>query len=234
MYVDGVFDNGNGGVVSGDGTITANDYTGGGTTFGYIPTSSITDSTTVTSNPLPIELVDFSLININNYILISWITSTEINNNFFTIEKTLNLLDYEVVGYVNGAGNSNQINNYTYIDSNPYLGISYYRLKQTDFDGKYKYFTLKSINMIINRSFDLFPNPAKSCNEITLSFTNFEEPVLVVVNDIYGQELFTKIYITQQNGFVVGMDCMNNLSPGTYIIVATSKNQIYKKKLVIQ
>lgn len=123
--------------------------------------------------------------------------------------------------------------NYEFIDDEPFDGISYYRLKQTDFDGNFEYFPPKSIQILGDKIFNLYPVPAKNCEDVRLYFKNFDDEVLVVVNDIYGREIYTKIIITHQNGFVVGLDCTNTLTSGTYIIIATSKNEIYKKKLII-
>lgn len=88
--------------------------------------------------PLPIELLsfeadyneDFSIIDIN------WATLTETNNDYFTIERSYNGLDFEIITIVNGAGNSNNVLNYEYSDLSTSDKPTYYRLRQTDFDGK--------------------------------------------------------------------------------------------------
>ena len=77
----------------------------------------------------------------------------------------------------------------------------------------------------------IYPNPIRRNEELTIQFDGFKEEILIVVVDIYGNELYSKIIIEHQNGFVVACDCMNRLISGTYIIIATSMNEIYKKKL---
>lgn len=89
--------------------------------------------------PLPIELLSFSAECSNQKIIISWITASEINNHFFTIERSAEGVNFQNIGTIAGAGNSNQNPYYTFEDSEPLEGISYYRLKQTDFDGKFEY-----------------------------------------------------------------------------------------------
>jgi hypothetical protein len=88
---------------------------------------------------LPIELLSFTAAFQNNQILLQWSTGSEINNDYFSLERSINTFDSEVIGYVNGAGNSSQTLHYQFIDQNPLSGITYYRLKQTDFDGSYEY-----------------------------------------------------------------------------------------------
>ena len=147
VTVTGEFYNGNGGVIAGSGSITAGTFTGAGTTFGTQPNSSIPSGTTATS-PLPIELIYFSAeLNNNKTVNVKWTTAVEINNSFYTIEKTKDGKTFETVDVVQGAGNSNYVINYSLTDKNPYFGISYYRLKQSDIDGK---FSLSSMVAIRN------------------------------------------------------------------------------------
>ncbi len=89
---------------------------------------------------LPIELTRFNAEREGEYVNLTWITATERNNDYFTIEQSVNGFDFVVVGYMNGAGNSSSPLAYKLIDSSPELEkVSYYRLKQTDFDGQYAY-----------------------------------------------------------------------------------------------
>ena len=74
-----------------------------------------------------------------------WQTASELHNDYFIIEKSSNGYDWEQSGIVNGAGNSNQVLNYNFIDYFPYLGLSYYRLTQVDFDGAQETFDPKSV-----------------------------------------------------------------------------------------
>lgn len=100
---------------------------------------------------LPIELVSFiGKINGKNNEL-NWETATEINNDFFTIEKTNDGTTFEIVGIQNGAGNSTSYLNYSLMDYDVRNSINYYRLKQTDFDGKFTFSELISIDNRTNK-----------------------------------------------------------------------------------
>ena len=95
---------------------------------------------------LPIELLSFNGVSNGNHNTLYWITASESNNDYFTLEKTNDGKTFNIVGTVNGAGNSNTKIIYSFDDTNVNGEISYYRLKQTDFDGNYKYSDIISIN----------------------------------------------------------------------------------------
>jgi len=117
----------------------------------------------VFSTPLPIELTYFNAKLVNDIVELSWQTLSEINNDFFTIEKSIDARIFETVTTMNGAGNSNQLLNYATQDPNPFEGYSYYRLKQTDFDGQYSYSDVRPIYYSKNGKlgYAIFPNPSK-------------------------------------------------------------------------
>lgn len=99
----------------------------------------------IVPNLLPIELIHFSAERIDNNVLVEWTTSTEINNDYFSIERSRDGLEYEVIGILSGAGNSATQIKYTFLDQKPIDGISYYRLKQTDYNGAIEVFDPTSL-----------------------------------------------------------------------------------------
>lgn len=113
------------------------------------------------ASPLPVELLLFSAKAVkNNKIECQWRTAAEINNAFFTLERSKDATHFEEVGKVNGAGTSNVIHNYSYDDLNPFAGISYYRLRQTDFNGESTWSDIHSVNISNDEiRIEVFPNP---------------------------------------------------------------------------
>jgi hypothetical protein len=97
-------------------------------------------------NGLPIELLYFSVVDCKTGNLLSWSTASERNNNYFNIEKTKDGKDWSSIMTENGAGNSSNILYYSFVDENVESIINYYRLKQTDYDGKFKYSEIISID----------------------------------------------------------------------------------------
>jgi hypothetical protein len=120
----------------------------------------------MTSTPLPITLVDFKAYRIDpTTVALQWRTEMESNNKGFDVEKRLDRdVFFSFTAFVPSAaqgGNSNSVLNYTYTDANDYYGITYYRLKQTDLDGKYTYTVIKAVSGsgMTGVSVLLYPNP---------------------------------------------------------------------------
>jgi autotransporter-associated beta strand protein len=95
---------------------------------------------------LPIDLLNFNGEISTSANLLTWSTLSEINNDYFTIEKTIDGILFEIVGIVNGSGNSNEFNEYQLLDNSAREVINYYKLSQTDFDGKTKSFDMIAID----------------------------------------------------------------------------------------
>lgn len=112
--------------------------------------------------PLPVELKDFYAIENNGSAHIIWATEKETNNDFFQIEKSKEGSVFESYTQVKGAGNSVSKIEYEVNDPNPYKGITYYRLKQVNFDGSYSYSKTVFIKSQILEISSLYPNPATS------------------------------------------------------------------------
>jgi len=119
-----------------------------------------------------------------------WIPSTvtsEINNDFFTLERSRDAMDSEIIGFVEGAGNSSQTLHYEFVDYDPLPGISYYRLKQTDFDGSYEYsqWVAVEVNDLKGRLEALAISQPKGL--MLRIFTPTGHPLQVQLADIYGR-----------------------------------------------
>lgn len=111
---------------------------------------------------LPVEMIDFSAENNNRNVLLKWETASEKNNDFFTIEKTTDGKNWGLVTTTKGTGTSTTKHSYIAYDERPYNGISYYRISQTDFDGKVnKYPKVVSVSFNTTVLGHVFPNPTK-------------------------------------------------------------------------
>jgi len=191
----------------------------------------------VSETPLPIDLLSFD-VNVNgNKIDLSWITASEINNDYFTVQKSKNGVDWEDVLTVNGAGNSSQTIHYFDSDYSPYSGLSYYRLKQTDFDGKTSYSSIVPVKYMLDNTgnISLFPNPIEGGETLQISFKDIkEEEVLVVLRDIAGKEFYSKLVLEIEDEKLVGLPIDKVIPKGIYIVTATSENQIYNQKLIVK
>jgi hypothetical protein len=157
------------------GTGTDNNY---GMVFGKICFSCTT----------PITLLSFNAVKNGRRVDIFWQTASEINNDYFTVEKSKNGIDFIVTESIKGAGNSQSKLNYETTDHSPYNDISYYRLKQTDFDGKVSYSEIEKVNFSDNKNITVYPNPGTGIFKIEGLGTESE----ITVHNLLGQTILTK------------------------------------------
>ncbi len=186
-------------------------------------------------SPLPITLLNFDAIKNDNKVDISWSTASEQNNDHFTVQRSKDAITFEDVTTIKGATNSSSIINYNETDYNPYNGLSYYRLKQTDLNGSVKYFNMVPVNYGFEQSkgINIFPNPSSGNININLSGLENQEAV-IVVRDITGKEYFSKVLLSVTDNQVYAADLEGRLIPGTYIVIASSNNKVYSQKIIIK
>ena len=137
--------------------------------------------------PLPIELLHFNVTSEKDHVLIDWATAAEINNDFFTIERSIDGYTWSVLGYVEGAGNSNHTRYYGFKDENPVNGVSYYRLKQTDYDGQYEYFEPVAVQFRSDNNELKIVSVRNSRNNLTIVFNCNDHNALLEAIDINGR-----------------------------------------------
>ena len=146
------------------------------------------------SSFLPITLIyfDFKYNKINGSININWSTGSEINNDYFQIEKSKNGLDFNPIGIIRGSGNSTITINYSYTDDDPILPITYYRLKQVDYDGNFTYSKIIYCNPLNGENLLIKPNPTKQIIEL-ISESKYDKFVSIDIININGKILETRI-----------------------------------------
>lgn len=218
----------------GNSTYTG-DATSGSVTSNVITSfSPFSLGSSSSNNPLPIKLLSFNALPVSNGIEINWITASEENNDFFTIERSLDGINSEIITTVDGAGNSNSKLSYSYIDENPESGISYYRLKQTDFDGKFEYFNWVKVEWNAAGAFafeSIGPNPCKDNLKI-----NFNSPddsdVKVSLIAMNGKVVYEEVHNTVAGNNEINITSVANMDKGIYLVYLNNNNKIISKKLL--
>lgn len=165
--------------------------------------------------PLPIELISFDAKAIDEeQVQLDWKTASEINNDYFTIERSVDGQEWVTVARKAGALHSNTIRTYKAMDLDPVMGVSYYRLKQVDRDGRWSVSHVRKVHLTTSDLADVrvYPNPAE--DQVTLSGLDVDVEQLKVFN-AYGQEVTTAVTLQKvaEKMMVVQMDA---LSPGIY------------------
>ena len=183
------------------GGVATNNWTGNITsaTFNNFHTFFALGNPPGGGNPLPIELATFSATLNGKQVDVKWTTQAEINNHFFTIERSSDNVNFSELGRVEGAGNSTSTNEYAYTDFHPLTGVSYYRLKQTDYDGKCAYFPVSVIRNVRKGTFLVYPNPSTS-QVVHLNYGDDQlKYFTITVQDITGRIIPSKV-VPEENG----------------------------------
>ena len=134
---------------------------------------------------LPIELVYFTADEIGGGVRFAWKTASELNNDYFTIEFSIDAVEFTELTTIEGAGTSSEPNRYRYTDFSSNCGIVYYRLKQTDFDGKYSYSKTVSVAFAehqISDSYNYFIYPNPATDRISIGGGSYESVSFVSAN----------------------------------------------------
>ncbi len=183
--------------------------------------------------PLPIELLSFDAEPVGNTVLVSWTTASEINNDFFTVERSVDASIFTPIGTVNGAGNSSSTRSYSFVDVQPMMGVSYYRLRQTDFNGDFEVFDPAAVNfgsgMVQGAA--LFPNPAVEYAHVMIN-TASSGKGWVRVTDVTGR-LISNFQIVMEKGMTPFTLQTDNLAPGKYLVtVEAADGKVYNLPLM--
>ncbi|MDX2360999.1 MAG: T9SS type A sorting domain-containing protein [Crocinitomicaceae bacterium] len=174
------------------------------------------------ATPLPVELLEFNAtMNYENRSVdLDWTTAAEINNDYFTVERSKDGYNWEGLFSVQGAGNSTSMNSYSGLDYDPQFGVSYYRLKQTDYNGDYKYSNPVSVVRLDGSGTSnhyIYPNPATNALNILVD----ERPnsrLSISIYSVTGQLVHQQTEISSYGTQELKVD-LSNLSAGSYMLV---------------
>ena len=190
---------------------------------------------------LPIELIQLDAAAKNGHILISWATASETNNHFFTVEKSRDGRIFELVSHENSKapyGNSSELLHYEIKDLDPREGVTYYRLKQTDFDGSFDY--SRPVGVVYGKtsevSFNLYPNPNNG-NGFTITISGLAEWQQgdLIINDIYGKTISSaKIEADGSGNLIEAHGNGLKLNPGIYFVSLFFPGEKYTLRMVVK
>lgn len=188
------------------------------------PSGSLFGPIVLVGGPLSIELIDFSVEQKRGELYFEWSTSSESNNDYFTIESSSDNLNWNELGFHDGAGNSNETIEYNLVLNNDY-NDQYFRLRQTDFDGTTSVSNVISIKNIINSSINVFPNPVKS--DYLVVETEMEKYNVRIIS-LTGKVVYHENDINQNVYKIDGL----NLENGAYIVELSNQNEVLTSRVI--
>ncbi|MEL6534424.1 MAG: hypothetical protein AAFQ98_03375 [Bacteroidota bacterium] len=214
-------------IISGETAQSYTPTTNGAYAVEVTNTGCVDTSSCVVISSLPVELVSFEARRNKHRVDLKWLTATELNNDYFTIERSQDLITWQEVLRQNGAGNSHAMREYTAVDNQPWMGTSYYRLKQTDFDGQFAFSEVEVVDGAISQP-AISINPSFVRNELTLEGQDIEANRINLL-DPQGKDLTCHVKVIQASStrMVLGLA---DLPAGIYFIaLGTSVHKLYKQ-----
>jgi hypothetical protein len=240
------------GTVTAVGNLGIARYTGTGTVWNLFATSGVNNvtgfmssanrtavgiytGTDVAVNPVPVKYVAFTASTDAKDVILDWNTASEINNNGFEIERSVDGKQFEYVNLVKGAGNSADVHAYSYTDADAFTvaknNTLYYRLKQVDFDGQFTYSNTVKVSKDADESgVTVYPNPYNS--DVTVSFRATEGKASVEVIDIRGRVVMTETLATKAGMNRIMISKASELQSGIYFARIQVNGQTTMVKLV--
>ena len=194
----------------------------------FYDTAVVTASSTV-----PVKMISFEGNKKDNNAFLNWATSSEINNDYFIIERSFDGSNFEKIGTVKGKVNSTVISNYSYTDqgifNDPKNQIIYYRLNQVDLDGTSTISQVVIVTSIDdNNGLTIFPNPSNGIFNIVLE-TKSNSLAKIKIIDIFGKTVWNN-----ERTLLNGINAINvNLSKGNYILLIEENDRLTTKKIII-
>ena len=183
---------------------------------------------------LPIELTSFTAECDKKQVNIKWEVATQTNNDYFTIERAVDGKNFENIGTIKGAGNSSQTMNYTFVDTDPVAEAAYYRLKQTDYNGKSETFSPLYVTCDDAIGFSVKANSNQMNDEIIYLTVNGakNENVLIILTDIFGRNVCSKIISENSDSYLTTLSPGQKLTSGMYLIFASMKDKCANVKIM--
>ncbi|MFN5318941.1 MAG: T9SS type A sorting domain-containing protein, partial [Bacteroidia bacterium] len=219
-------DHGNGGT---SGNTVAGSLTSSGTISSFSP---FTLSSSTSENPLPINLVDFSAVAADGTVDVTWTTASETNNDYFVVEASKDAREFNEVATVDGAGNSNAMLNYQIKDSNPFAGVSYYRLKQVDFNGEFTYSDIQAVNTpsLWQNEIIVSPNPVVGTANVLLDPVLYQNPN-IEIRDLQGR-VVKNIGRVEIKGFNQVQVDMTDMKAGLYFVYVQEAGRVAVSRVI--
>ena len=227
--------NGANSAVFGGGNIC--DSGGGDPTFDLISGTVDYTKVEVCGVALPVELYQYNVKLEDNSVRIDWATANETDNEYFVVERSTDAYHFEELEIVEGAGNSESIRYYAVTDRFPFEGVSYYRLKQVDFDGKVSYFDIKMINnndgYTDEHGLTVYPNPIMEHGNFSIGLEGFEgNSVQVKIQNMSGFLVYSNEVEIAQERELIELNTNIIQDSGMYVVSVFNNDRWYHHKFM--
>lgn len=190
-------------------------------------------SVNLSTAPLPVVLISFNAYPTADGVNVKWVTASELNNDYFVVESSADAKSWYAVTTVLGQGTKSTETKYEIVDKSPLMGISYYRLKQVDLDGKINYSELVKVDYQ-GSEIKLYPNPSDGKGVTIEVNSKSAENLVIEISTMQGQSLYKFILDnTDPRKQRLEVD-LSELSRGMYVVSLKSEDKVRATKLIIE
>jgi len=188
------------------------------------------------ASTLPVVLTSFTAEKENDYSVLKWTTSSEVNVKTFNVERSVNNgASWEPIGEVVATGNSSVTQNYTFTDDNPENGTNLYRLQVEDNDGKITYSSITQIEIESESSMTVYPNPVGEDEALNIQLVGLTSgPYKISMVSSSGQTVKEMTFTITTSGSALLVIPTGNLSRGSYVVIVSGNNQQYSKTVIVE
>lgn len=212
------------------GSATATGNTENSTLSGTIPAGAAITALAIGSinAPLPVEFASFSITKRNCEVEVKWSTATEINNAYFTVERSADGSSFTALTQIPGAGNSSTLLSYQYTDKDPLPGKNYYRIRQVDHDGKSKTTNIQSIQAPCSNTASIKVYPTVTRTAVTVLLNDSFKDAQVSLYDMAGRQMPVQI----QKSSLKCVIPVSEIASGQYIVRIVKDGKVETFKVV--
>lgn len=188
------------------------------------------EMSTIQPAALPVDLIEFTAEVVNNEeVYLDWQTASELNNDYFIVEHSIDGKEFTPVTHIDGKGTTSERQNYQFVHDEPFFGENYYRLKQVDFDGQFEYSRIViAVIKMEETKINVYPNPALVSKGISLRWNGDfgkEDVQLRITNSVGKKVLEQSIDVKHERQVYVDFSALN-LDAGTYYLTISDKNSL--------
>jgi hypothetical protein len=179
---------------------------------------------------LPIELIAFNAQVVNNVVALDWATASEENNDYFTLSRSVNGVAFEELTQISGVGTTIVMQQYSYNDENPLAGISYYRLSQTDYNGKLTHSGVVPVQYSAQTpSFEIVKHTSNGVTTLNVLFPASDAANYISIHSLQGLTEYETVIPAGTQSFNIDV----TLASGVYVVHNVYKGEKKSVKIMV-
>jgi hypothetical protein len=184
------------------------------------------------NSPLPVKLISFTAKGVDKHVELDWMTASERNNDYFTVQRSKSGVNFLDIGTVDAGPTGSSVQEYSYTDPDALPGKSYYRLKQTDLDGTEEFLDIRMVQLDeLPPAVTIYPNPVEN-GKLSVDFVGpLKDDTVITISDLLGKVIFSSTAVAGTRYYPIDL----GRSPaGVYLLKTYSSQSSYQMTIVLK